>query len=136
MGNNLPLLINFKVYGQAKLANLLHAKELARRLNNTGISVYALHPGVIATELGRHIEKGTPKCIGCWLFPILWWVVKTPFHGAQTTLYCTLEDKIECESGNYYSDCHKAPTRIAQAEDAEAAKKLWEMSEKIVGLKD
>ena len=125
-----------KVYGQSKLANILHAKELAKRLNNTGISVYVLHPGVIATELGRHLVNGTPKWIGCWLFPLFQWVVKSPFHGAQTTLYCTLEDKIECESGNYYSDCDKAPTKIAQAEDEDAAKKLWELSEKIVGLKD
>ena len=63
------------------------------------------------------------------------WLIKTPFHGAQTTLYCTLEDKIECESGNYYSDCDAAPTRQPQAEDKEAAKKLWELSEEIVGLK-
>ena len=125
-----------KVYGQSKLANILHAKELARRLNNTGISVYVLHPGVIATELGRHLANQTPKWIGCWLFPLFQWVAKSPFHGAQTTLYCTLEDKIECESGNYYSDCDKAPTKIAQAEDEDAAKKLWELSEKIVGLKE
>ena len=57
-------------YSQSKLANILHAKELARRLNNMGISVYVLHPGVIATELGRHLANQTPKWIGCWLFPL------------------------------------------------------------------
>ena len=47
-----------QVYSQSKLANILHAKELARRLEGTGVSVYALHPGVIATELGRHLKGG------------------------------------------------------------------------------
>ena len=133
MGNNLPLLINFKVYGQSKLANLLHAKELAKRLNNTGISVYVLHPGVIATELTRHIAN--------WLGPfktpynkIVEFIAKDPFHGAQTSLYCTLEDSIGHQSGLYYSDCDvKTPKK--QGQDMEAAKKLRELSFNLVGLK-
>ena len=63
------------------------------------------------------------------------WCIKTPFHGAQTTLYCCLDDKIEHESGNYYSDCAQKPAS-PQGQDAEAAKKLWELSEKMVGLKN
>ena len=121
-------------YSQSKLANILHAKELARRLENTGISVYVLHPGAIMTDLGRHFEKR----LGCCASPIkalTSFVVKTPFEGAQTSLYCVLEDKIEGQSGLYYSDCDvKAPTRHGQ--DMEAAKKLWEISEELVGLKE
>jgi len=124
-----------KVYGMSKLANILHAKELAQRLNNTGISVYVLHPGVINTELSRHMEKSVPKFIGCCMFPIFKWVSKTPYHGAQTTLYCTLDDKIECESGKYYSDCAVAPTLTPHAEDMVAAKKLWELSEQLTAIK-
>ncbi len=61
-------------------------------------------------------------------------MIKTPWHGGQTSLYCALDDKIECESGNYYSDCAvKTPSRHAQ--DMDAAKKLWEISERLVGLK-
>ena len=60
---------------------------------------------------------------------------KTPYEGAQTTLYCVLEDKIEGQSGLYYADCDvKAPSRHAQ--DMDAAKKLWEISEELVGLKE
>lgn len=125
---------SMKAYQQSKLANVLHAKELARRLDNTGISVYALHPGVIMTELGRHIEEKIPKAVGCCLKPTSKFVCKTPFYGAQTTLYCVLEDKIEAESGCYYSDCH-VKTPAAQAQDMEAAKRLWELSEELVGLK-
>jgi retinol dehydrogenase-12 len=69
------------------------------------------------------------------LKPIVSFVWKTPFYGAQTTLYCTLNDTIECESGNYYSDCAIA-TPSAQAQDESSQKKLWELSEKLVGLKD
>jgi len=122
-----------QVYSQSKLANILHAKELARRLEGTGVSVYALHPGVIATELGRHLKGG--KILGWILTPVLAlasFLIKTPFHGAQTTLYCTLEDSIEKDSGKYYSDCGVAKTSTKHAEDMEAAKKLWDLSEKVV----
>ena len=61
---------------------------------------------------------------------------KGSYHGAQTTLYCTLDDKIECESGLYYSDCAVAPTLTPHAEDMEAAKKLWELSEQLTALKE
>ena len=90
--------------------------------------------GVINTELSRHIYSRVPK----FLHPMIKcssWCIKTPFHGAQTTLYCCLEDKIEHESGNYYSDCAQKPAS-PQGQDAEAAKKLWELSEKMVGLKN
>ena len=77
-------------YYQSKLANVLHAKELSRRLQGTGITVYSLHPGAVKTELARHSEN-------------LWYgfvmkamrtFYKTPIQGAQTTLYCVLEDSI------------------------------------------
>lgn len=125
---------SMQAYAQSKLANVLHCKELAKRLENTGISVYSLHPGVINTELGRHFYAKFPKfCLP--FFKCTQWCIKTPYHGAQTTLYCCLEDKIEGESGNYYSDCARKDAS-AQGQDAEAAKKLWELSEKMVGLKE
>ena len=61
-------------------------------------------------------------------------LIKTPFHGAQTTLYCTLEDSIEEHSGNYYSDCAIAKTSTKHAEDMDAAQKLWNLSETLVKL--
>ena len=50
-----------KAYGQSKLANILFSKELAKRLQGTGVTTYSLHPGVIATDLGRHIEDSLGK---------------------------------------------------------------------------
>ena len=123
-----------KSYWQSKLANILHGKELAKRLENTGISVYSLHPGMIITDIGRDMEKTNP-CLNGIFKPMLQFSCKTPFHGAQTTLYCCLEDKIEHESGYYYTSCAKVdPSRDAQNE--EDAKKLWDISETLAGLKE
>ena len=89
--------------------------------------------GVINTELYRHAFDRYPKIIHPFLRPFLN-IMKTPFHGAQTTLYCCLEDSIENESGLYYSDCDKKlPSKHGQND--EMAKKLWDLSEKMVGLK-
>ena len=124
-----------EAYGHSKLANLLHAKELAKRLENTGISVYALHPGIIATEIGADFVNKMSSCTAAIYTAIFKFTLKTPFHGAQTTLYCCLEDKIENESGNYYSGCRKINPQ-PEGQDMEQAKKLWEISEKLVGLNE
>jgi len=119
-----------KAYCQSKLANVMHAAELARRVENFGIRVYSLHPGVIDTELTRHLTGPFFACL-CGFTKLL---IKTPFYGAQTTLYCALEPTLENESGKYYSDCKKKnPTRKAQNEDDQ--KRLWDISEEVVGLK-
>jgi len=121
-----------KAYCQSKLANVMHAAALAPRLENTGITVYSLHPGVINTELTRHAEESHP--IAFRMFgPFYQFVIKTPFHGAQTTLYCALEDKLSVQSGKYYSDCaEKMAIRPALVEEDQ--EKLWTMSCELVGL--
>ena len=123
---------HMKVYGMSKLANILHAKELAKRLKDDGISTYSLHPGAIKTNFGRHVIDDYPKCFNILCMPVMNWVFTTPLNGAQTTLYCVLEDSIENESGEYYSDCAKA-TPSSHAQDEEMAKKLWDLSEEMVG---
>ncbi len=91
--------------------------------------MYDFDSGVIGTDLSRHITEKHP-----WLMhfkPMIDFMIKTPEEGAQTTIYCATEDKIECESGNYYADCcGKEPTQFAK--DMEAAKRLWEESEKLI----
>ena len=91
----------------------------------------SLVSGVIATELSRHLQEA-------WYFrlssPLVNFVLRTPLNGAQTTLYCALDDTIENESGLYYADCQeKSPHRRALIEADQ--KRLWEISEKLVGLK-
>eukprot|EP00088_Acartia_fossae_P024555 TRINITY_DN2548_c0_g1_i7.p1 TRINITY_DN2548_c0_g1~~TRINITY_DN2548_c0_g1_i7.p1 ORF type:complete len:330 (-),score=108.70 TRINITY_DN2548_c0_g1_i7:1312-2301(-) len=121
----------WEAYGQSKLANVLFTRELARKGEGSGVNAYALHPGVIATELGRHLQAMNPLmvCLSKMMYPF----IKTPESGAQTSLYCCLEQSIADENGKYYSDCaRKEPAVQAQSDDD--AKKLWEISEKLTGL--
>lgn len=120
-------------YAQSKLANVLFTRELNKRLEDTNVTVAAVHPGVVRTELGRHLSITKSYLASFTLAPIAWVFFKTPEQGAQTTIHCTLADDIE--SGTYYSDCK--PKEVAeQAKDDAAAKKLWEVSADLVGLKN
>lgn len=121
-----------KSYRQSKLANVLFGRELAKRLEGTGVTVYSLHPGVIRTELGRHLLP----TIALWKKAIampFYLLIKSPWEGAQTTIYCAVEESIANVSGLYYSDC-AAKTPAPQALDDAAAKKLWDLSSSMVGL--
>ena len=120
-------------YGQSKLANILFTRELANRLKGTGVNAYSLHPGVIATELGRHIEKQ----LGIFgkLLVVIYPFIKTPEAGAQTSIFCAVDESLDNETGLYYSDC-AVKTPKPQALRDEDAKKLWDLSEKLTGLKN
>ncbi|XP_054272940.1 retinol dehydrogenase 11-like [Macrosteles quadrilineatus] len=116
-----------KSYARSKMANILFTRELARRLKDTGVTAYSLHPGVVDTELSRHLDKT--------IFPGARWFfhnfggmfMKSPLQGAQTTLYCALEESLAQESGLYYDDCQVAKT-TSMGRDDELAKKLWDVS--------
>ncbi len=86
-----------KAYSQSKLANVLFTRELAKRLGkNSNIKVYCLHPGIIRTDLWRHSKSnGLLKFISKIFF------INVEL-GAQTTLYCALEESLENETGLYY----------------------------------
>ncbi|XP_053175140.1 retinol dehydrogenase 12-like [Scomber japonicus] len=122
----------WKSYSQSKLANVLFTRELANKVEGTGVTAYSLHPGVIRTELGRHFWPTMPLWKRVIYTPLLFFI-KSPTEGAQTTIYCAVEESLQKESGLYYSDC--APkTAAPQGRDDEAAKKLWHLSASMVGL--
>ena len=99
------------------------------RIYYTSNLAFVYVTGAISTELNRHLGP-----VVAVLYGIGKHFIKTPFHGAQTTLYCALETSLENESGHYYSDCRKQrPSRNALNEEDQ--KKLWDLSEEIVGLK-
>jgi len=107
-------------YSVSKLANALFSAELARRLAGTGITCYALHPGVVATDVWREVP--TP----------LRWLLKrfmiTSEDGAATTLHCALSPAAGSESGLYYDQSKpRAPSHMAR--DAALAADLWRRSE-------
>ncbi len=86
-----------KAYSQSKLANILFTRELAKRLGkNSNIKVYCLHPGIIRTDLMRHIP------LNAFLNLIVKIFLIDVEMGAQTTLFCALEESLENETGLYY----------------------------------
>ncbi|KAL6489022.1 hypothetical protein MHYP_G00027630 [Metynnis hypsauchen] len=119
-------------YKQSKLANVLFSRELARRMRGTGVTSYSLHPGVIRTELGRHVECGHPLLKTVLSLPCIL-LMKTPWQGAQTTIYCAVTEGLESKSGCYFSDCvEREPS--PEGKDDEVARRLWEESARLVGL--
>ncbi|HEX4340619.1 MAG TPA: SDR family oxidoreductase [Polyangiaceae bacterium] len=114
-------------YGQSKLANLLFAKELARRLGDRGQSANAVDPGAIDTNLARHTSA--PLRAGMFLAsPFLF---KSIAQGAATQCYVATSPTLAGVSGEYFSDCNIAKSS-AHANDAELAARLWSESERIV----
>uniref|UniRef100_A0A673H579 NADP-retinol dehydrogenase n=1 Tax=Sinocyclocheilus rhinocerous TaxID=307959 RepID=A0A673H579_9TELE len=117
-----------RAYGQSKLANILCTRSLAKKLQGSGVTVYSLHPGVVQSELFRNLSK--PVQIAVKVFSPF---TKTTIQGAQTTIYCAVEPKLDNESGGYYSDC--APALCSsEALDDEMAQKLWELSCQMLGI--
>ncbi|PHU28021.1 Short-chain dehydrogenase TIC 32, chloroplastic [Capsicum chinense] len=111
-------------YGQSKLANILHANELARHFKEEGseITANSLHPGAINTNLLRHqnLVEGIVNWIGKYF-------IKNIPQGAATTCYVALHPQVKGITGEYFADSNiAAPT--SQAKDAELAKKLWDFS--------
>ncbi|XP_042597375.1 retinol dehydrogenase 13 isoform X2 [Cyprinus carpio] len=119
-------------YKQSKLASVLFSRELARRMKGTGVSSYCLHPGVIRTELIRHILVRYPVLKIILSLPCIL-LMKTPWQGAQTSIYCAVTEGLESKSGCYFSDCaEKDPA--PEGKDDEVARRLWEESARLVGL--
>jgi retinol dehydrogenase 12 len=110
----------FKEYGVSKLANLLFSAELGRRLDGTGVTTYALHPGVVASDVWREVP---------WPFRALMKLTMISVEeGAKTTLHCATAPELNDETALYYDKCKlKEPTRVGQ--DAQLAAELWRRSE-------
>ena len=105
-------------YGDSKLANVLFTKELARGRAGKGVTSYALHPGVIASDIWREVPVIAR--------PLMKLFMKSVEEGAQTSLHCATSDDVV--DGRYYDDCkEKRPSSLA--DDESLAKELWERSE-------
>ncbi|XP_030577368.1 retinol dehydrogenase 14b [Archocentrus centrarchus] len=120
-------------YSQSKLANLLFTLELAHRLEGTGVTVNALTPGIVRTRLGRHVQI---PLLAKPLFHLASLVFfKSPLEGAQTPLYLACSPEVEGVSGKCFANCEEEEL-LPKATDEEAAKKLWDISRRMVGLAD
>ena len=108
----------FHEYSISKLANVLHASELARRLDGAGVTTYSLHPGVIASDVWREVP---------WpIRPLMKLRMRSPQDGARTPVYCATAPELAGESGGYYEDCRRKEP--GQAMTAALAAELWERS--------
>jgi NAD(P)-dependent dehydrogenase (short-subunit alcohol dehydrogenase family) len=106
-------------YAVSKLSNVLFTQELARRLNGTGVTTYALHPGVVASDIWRRIP---------WpVRPLLTSRMLSTEDGAKTSLYCATSPDIAGVSGRFYDKCaERAPSPVATPD---LAAELWRRSE-------
>ncbi|XP_011899910.1 PREDICTED: retinol dehydrogenase 14 [Cercocebus atys] len=118
-------------YSRSKLANILFTRELARRLEGTNVTVNVLHPGIVRTNLGRHIH--IPLLVRPLFNLVSWAFFKTPVEGAQTSIYLASSPEVEGVSGRYFGDC-KEEELLPKALDESVARKLWDISEVMVGL--
>lgn len=103
-------------YADSKLANILHARALAKRLTGTKVTTYALHPGVITTKLLKAGFSMTGASLE---------------SGAKTSVYCATMPELASVSGRYYSDSREARASKA-ADDDSAIERLWAVSEQRV----
>jgi retinol dehydrogenase 12 len=105
-------------YSVSKLANVLHAQELGRRLERTGVTTYSLHPGVIASDIWRRVPWPAR--------PLMKRRMASPEQGARTSLYCATAPELAGQSGLYYDDC--AVKEPGPTVTASLAAELWARS--------
>ncbi|MFO1469556.1 MAG: SDR family NAD(P)-dependent oxidoreductase [Turneriella sp.] len=117
----------WKAYGQSKLANMLFAKELARQFVRDKKTANAVHPGVIRTNLGRHMPA-IANVVFAAVGPIF---LKSIPQGAATQCYVAVHANTAAINGEYFADVNIAKPR-SDANDAAMAKRLWDVSEEIV----
>jgi NAD(P)-dependent dehydrogenase (short-subunit alcohol dehydrogenase family) len=114
----------FYEYCVSKLANVLHAQQLARRLEGTGVTTYALHPGAVASDIWRRVPWPVRSLIKLRMI--------SPEEGAATSLYCATSPAVSNESGQYYDNLKRREP--SDAATPELADELWNRSVEWVGL--
>jgi dehydrogenase/reductase SDR family protein 13 len=118
-----PRRSGFADYAVTKLMNVLHAKELARRLAGTRVTTYAVHPGGVASNIWRKVPQ-----------PLRWFLMLflvSNEEGADTPLYCAASPAVAGASGRYYYQRHEVRVNPL-AEDPALARELWDRTERAI----
>lgn len=119
-----PKRSGFADYAVTKLMNVLHVRELARRLTGTRVTTYAVHPGAVASNVWRAVPQ-----------PIRWFLTRFMLsneEGAKTPLYCATSPELKGVTGRYFDKCRETKTSPLAADDG-LARELWERTERLVG---
>ena len=119
-----------RVYGQSKLANILFTNELARRLEGTRVTANSLHPGTVRTGYGA---DGDARGFLSFGLKVSGPFFLSPAKGARTSVYLASSPEVDGVSGHYFVKC-KPRTPRKWARDPDAAQRLWQVSEELVGL--
>ena len=113
-----------QAYAVSKLCNVLFAQELARRAENRGITTYALHPGVVASDIWRRVPWPVRSMMTARML--------TTEQGAATSLYCATSPEVAKQTGRFYDNCReREPSAVATEQ---LGKILWERSEAWTGV--
>ncbi|MDH3690760.1 MAG: SDR family oxidoreductase [Gammaproteobacteria bacterium] len=119
----------WSAYCQSKLANILFTYQLANRLARTGVSANALHPGFVATNLGRNNRD----FFGFMVRVIMWIAAINPNDGAKTTIYLASSPRVEGITGKYfYKERQVESSPISY--DSDVAERLWKNSVELTGF--
>lgn len=116
-----------RAYAQSKLANVLFSRELAKRMEAFGVSVYSVDPGAVNTEITRHLGRPLVDLVKTFGF-----LIRTPAEGALNIIYCVVSP--EMVNGGYYKDCASGESCRAAQDDATALK-LWAVSCHMLGIR-
>jgi NAD(P)-dependent dehydrogenase (short-subunit alcohol dehydrogenase family) len=115
-------------YGKSKLANILFTRELARRLEGTGVTANCLHPGFVGSNFARN-----NGAIAGVVMTLLKPFARSPEKGAETAVYLSSSPEVDGVSGEYFVDCKVAQPKDFARNDDDASR-LWEVSERMCAL--
>jgi NAD(P)-dependent dehydrogenase (short-subunit alcohol dehydrogenase family) len=115
-------------YNRSKLANIYFTRELARRLDGRGVTANSLHPGFVASRLGRDGDGGV---LGDVVMTLARPFAISPARGARTSVYLASSPAVADVTGQYFARCRETrPARVAV--DAAGARRLWDVSDELV----
>ncbi|MGC0423387.1 SDR family NAD(P)-dependent oxidoreductase [Embleya sp. AB8] len=123
----------WKAYGAAKTANILFTVELDRRLRGRGVRSYAVHPGMVATNLGRHMTAAAGRDLAKKVTAARMPPLKQVANGAATQVWAATAPELAAVGGVYLADCAISTEHAPWALDAADAGRLWTLSEGLVG---